>query len=193
MKRIVTACLAATLTLTSLSSNGQTQVQQPTVWKITYSVLNSQQAADFCVDILGMEKIKIPDPTLAKGRSWVRFPNSGLELHFVDAQSRYGYDKTKEYYQFIDELDQDMTIFTTFMDNHGAILVDDLTPYLKKLTANNVPFLGPVRRADGVYQLYIEIPGHTYLELDSKKQPNKAYPTTTWDKVPFSPEAKKQS
>ena len=86
-----------------------------------------------------------------------------------------------------------MTVFTTFMDNHGAILVDDLNPYLQKLTTNNIPFLGPVRRADGVYQLYIEIPGHMYLELDSKKTPNKIYPTTTWDKVPFSPEAKKSS
>ncbi|WP_163832194.1 VOC family protein [Spartinivicinus ruber] len=160
---------------------------------MTYSVLDSKQAADFCINILGMDKISIPDPTLAKGRSWVRFPDSGLELHFVDAKTRYGHNKTKEFYQYIDALDQDMTVFTTFMDNHGAILVEDLNPYLTKLTKNNIPFLGPVRRADGVYQLYIEVPGHMYLELDSKKVPNKEFPTTTWDKVPFSPVEKSKS
>lgn len=190
MNKLSIACLTTALTFSSLSVVGQENSQKPTVWKMTYSVLDSKQAADFCVNMLGMENIVIPDPTLAKGRSWVRFPSSGLELHFVDAKTRYGYEKTKEYYQYID---QEMSVFTTFMDNHGAILVDDLNPYLKKLTANNVPFLGPVRRADGVYQLYIEIPGHMYLELDSKKVPNKEFPFTTWDKVPFSPKTKKQS
>lgn len=172
----------------SLNNINEDNAQHSSVRKMTFSSLDSIKSAEFCINMLGMEKMDIPDPTLAKGRSWVRFPDSGLEIHFVDAKNRYGYDEIKENYQLTDKLDQNMTVFTTFMDNHGAILVDDLNPYLNKLTENDIPFLGPVRRADGMYQLYIKIPGHTYLELDSKKTPNKAFPTTTFDKVNFSPE-----
>ena len=147
------------------------------VWKVTYSVLDSEKAAAFCEEVLGLIRIPIPDETLAKGRAWVKFPNSTLELHFVEAQPwRYGYQEIKEAYAMIDELDLDMSIFTTFMDNHAAIMVDDLDPYLNKLQAHQIPFMGPIRRDDGVYQLYFEIPGHLYLELDSRKKP-------TFDKV----------
>lgn len=186
--------MASTLLLASAllfnTAPSQAETQKTSVWKMTYSSLDPDQAAEFCTTILGMERIAIPDPTLAKGRAWVRFPDSGLELHFVDARARYGYEKTEEFYRYMDDLDQNMTVFTTFMDNHGAVLVEDLNPYLQQLTKNNVPFLGPVRRADGVYQLYIEIPGNAYLELDARKTPDSVYPTTTWDKVPFAPLAK---
>lgn len=179
--------LAYLLIMTSSLLNAQ---PNPKVWKMTYSVLDSHRAAQFSNKYLGTESIKIPDATLAQGRSWVRFPQSGLELHFVDARDRYGYESTKKAYEQIDRLDQGMTVFTTYMDNHGAILVRDLDPYLIRLEQDHIPFLGPIRRDDGVYQLYIEIPGHAYLELDSKLQPkSKAY--TTWSKVPFAPMTKK--
>lgn len=29
------------------------------------------------------------------------------------------------------------------------------------------PFFGPVRRADGLYHFYVELPYHHYLEIDS--------------------------
>ena len=34
-------------------------------------------------------------------------------------------------------------------------------------TVTSKPFFGPVRRADGVFQLYVELPYHHYLEIDS--------------------------
>lgn len=172
------------LALSNLCDN---MTQLPFVKKMTFSSLDANKSADFCINILGMEKMDIPDPALAKGRSWVKFPENGLEIHFVDSKNRYGYDEIQEFYKTADKLDQNMTVFTPFLDNHGAILVNDLTPYLNKLKANDIPYLGPVRRADGVYQLYIKIPGLTYLELDSKKASDKTFPTTTFDKVSFAP------
>ena len=155
------------------------------VWKVTYSVIDAEKAADFCQNILGLQRIPIPDKTLAKGRAWVKFPDSSLELHFVEAKKwRYGYKEISKTYKEIDQLDRDMSIFTTFMDNHAAIMVNDLDPYLKKLKAQKVPFLGPIRRDDGVYQLYIEIPGHLYLELDSRKKPSETK-FLTWKDVDF--------
>ena len=45
--------------------------------------------------------------------------------------------------------------------------VDDLTPIVAALEIDSKPFFGPVRRADGVFQLYVELPYHHYLEIDS--------------------------
>ena len=170
------------LVFSSLTSFG---AAGPSVWKMTYSVVDAEAAAEFCQKNLDMKRISIPDPTLAKGRAWVKFKDSELELHFVEAKKwRYGHKEIVKAYKEIDKLDQNMKVFTTFMDNHGAIMVDDLDPYLKKLKANKVPFLGPIRRDDGVHQLYIEVPGHLYLELDSRKAP-KSVKAITWKDVDF--------
>ena len=45
--------------------------------------------------------------------------------------------------------------------------VADLTPVVAALEIDSKPFFGPVRRADGVFQLYVELPYHHYLEIDS--------------------------
>ena len=69
---------------------------------------------------------------------------------------------------------------------HCAWSVDDLTPVVAALEIDSKPFFGPVRRgvatptpsmrrvpftqvrrADGVFQLYVELPYHHYLEIDS--------------------------
>ena len=42
-----------------------------------------------------------------------------------------------------------------------------LTPIVAALELDSEPFFGPVRRADGVLQLYVELPYHHYLEIDS--------------------------
>ena len=38
---------------------------------------------------------------------------------------------------------------------------------MARLQADAKPFFGPTRRADGVYQLYVELPYLHYLEVDS--------------------------
>ena len=63
-------------------------------------------------------------------------------------------------------------------------MVDELDPYLEKLLANKIPFLGPIRRGDGVFQLYFEVPGHLYLEFDSRRKP-KVVDYITWKDVDF--------
>ena len=41
------------------------------------------------------------------------------------------------------------------------------TPVVAALEIDSKPFFGPVKRADGVFQLYVELPYHHYLEIDS--------------------------
>ena len=68
---------------------------------------------------------------------------------------------------WIDEVDDDMRAWTVFCNTHCAWSVDDLTPIVAALEIDSKPFFGPVRRADGVFQLYVELPYHHYLEIDS--------------------------
>ena len=89
--------------------------------------------------------------------------------------------------EWIDEVDDDMRAWTVFCNTHCAWSVDDLTPVVAALEIDSKPFFGPVRRgvatstpssvrrvpftqvrrADGVFQLYVELPYHHYLEIDS--------------------------
>ena len=63
--------------------------------------------------------------------------------------------------------DDDMRAWTVFCNTHCAWSVSDLTPIVAALEIDSKPFFGPVRRADGVFQLYVELPYHHYLEIDS--------------------------
>ena len=88
--------------------------------------------------------------------------------------------------EWIDEADDDMQAWTVFCagpasmasastpstrlragNTHCAWSVADLTPIVAALELDSKPFFGPVRRADGVFQLYVELPYHHYLEIDS--------------------------
>jgi hypothetical protein len=52
-------------------------------------------------------------------------------------------------------------------NTHCAWCVADLTKIVAALEIDSKPFFGPVKRADGVFQLYVELPYHHYLEIDS--------------------------
>ena len=88
--------------------------------------------------------------------------------------------------EWIDEADDDMQAWTVFCagpasmasastpstrlragNTHCAWSVSDLTPIVAALEIDAKPFFGPVKRADGVFQLYVELPYHHYLEIDS--------------------------
>ena len=69
--------------------------------------------------------------------------------------------------EWVDEADDDMRAWTVFCNTHCAWSVDDLTPVVAALELGSKPFFGPVKRADGVFQLYVELPYHHYLEIDS--------------------------
>jgi hypothetical protein len=64
-----------------------------------------------------------------------------------------------------------MTVYTDWMNTHGAIRIADLYPVMKKLTAEGVAFLGPIKKGLGVYQIVVRIPGAGYITVESTKKP----------------------
>ena len=69
--------------------------------------------------------------------------------------------------ELIDRVDGDMKVWSVYANTHVGWCVADLTPTVLALQADGVPFFGPTRRADGVFQLYLELPYLHYLEVDS--------------------------
>ena len=69
--------------------------------------------------------------------------------------------------ELIDSVDGDMKVWSVYANTHVGWCVADLTPMVERLQRDGVPFFGPTRRADGVFQLYLELPYHHFLEVDS--------------------------
>lgn len=142
------------------------------IWKVTYSSLDASASAAFCKDVLNMEEIPVTDPDLAAEHKWLKYGENGTEVHFVTASSQ----KQRNYLTtFIADIDYDMSSFTDWMNSHVGIWVDDLSPIIETLQDKGVAFLGPVRRADGIYQLYLRVPGAGYLEFDTGTMPDEDY------------------
>lgn len=55
--------------------------------------------------------------------------------------------------ELIDAADGDMKVWSVFCNTHIGWCVDELTSTVLALQADGVPFFGPTRRADGVFQL----------------------------------------
>ena len=156
---------------------------------MTLAVRDPAESVAFCEKYLGCQEIAVSDATLcSRGIKWVRLGNNqgDGELHFVgcgrDKSLRGGIDLdgdgvvSKEemrsiteatLQEWIDEVDDDMNAWTVFCNTHCAWSVDDLTPIVAALELDSKPFFGPLKRADGVFQLYVELPYHHYLEIDS--------------------------
>jgi len=159
--------------------------------KMTLAVRDPAESVAFCEKYLGCQEIAVTDATLcARGIKWVRLgKNQGDgELHFVGCGRdkslalRGGIDLdddgvvSKEemgpiteatIQEWVDAADDDMRAWTVFCNTHCAWSVADLTPIVAALEVESKPFFGPVRRADGIFQLYVELPYHHYLEIDS--------------------------
>ena len=159
------------------------------IHKSTFAVRDPEESAAFCARYLDAVRIAVPDPSLeARGIQWVRLPGgwrgcAASELHFVpwnhDAGRRGGVDLdgggvasgddvTVDLDQrFIDDADRDMTLWSVYANTHIAWCVADLTPIVSRLQADGQPFFGPMRRADGVFQIFVELPHLHYVEVDS--------------------------
>jgi len=161
------------------------------IHKMTLAVSKPAESVAFCVDHLGCVEVPVPDRHLAeRGIAWVRLPGGegAGELHFIPAHIdqdlgvRGGIDLNNDgmvsgeelvpitqawFKTLIDALDENMKTWTVFMNTHCAWCVDDLTPVVLSLQKAGVPFFGPTLRADGVRQLYVEVPTHHYVEIDS--------------------------
>jgi len=165
-------------------------IRSGTIHKMTLVVRDTEESEKFCIDVLGCERIVCPDGALHKrGIRWVRLPGTSnrnpelnSELHFIPIsegtpeQIRHWTDHKK----FMDDQDRDMQAWTCAMNTHVGFSVDDLTPVVAKLQQRRTPFFGPMLRADGVYQLYIELPYHHYLEVDARKYDERLKKSTSW-------------
>ena len=69
----------------------------------------------------------------------------------------------------IDAADEDMKVWSVYANTHVGWCVADLTPTVARLQRDGVPFFGPTQRADGVFQVYLELPYLHYLEVDSRR------------------------
>ena len=119
------------------------------------------------------------DPALAaRGIRWVRFKEGGeAELHFVPP---FHLKHHRTLVGITQDEDISNPLASQFYENHIGLYVPDLTSVtfnvLKHKFKHNMN-----RRSDGLYQLYVDIPGALdYLEIDSLvfdiKKINKKYP-----------------
>ncbi len=126
-------------------------------WNMKFVVPDPRASVDFCKKILEMHETGIPNQ--------VKFRDSPLELHF--------FRLTNNDPEYLSSLNR-MTLENTFIKNHATVVVNDLDYYLERFIKNNIRFLGPIGRHDGIYQVYFEIPNHAYLEFQSRKMPKLA-------------------
>ena len=130
-------------------------------WNIKFTVTNPGESYRFCRNILKMSKVEnLTDFSDTPYR--VKFRNSPLQLHFKKL--------TNNNPRYLSSLNK-MTLENTFIKDHATLMVNDLDYYLEIFIENNIEFLGPIVRRDGIYQLYFEIPGHAFLEFQSTKKP----------------------
>jgi hypothetical protein len=129
---------------------------------------------------LELEEVYCPDEGLREkiGVRWGRLPG-GQEIHFVPSWGN-GCAEWKKQAEEMSAMDKDCTEWTPWMNNHPAWTAPDLTPIVKRMLEDKVPFFGPVKRGDGVYQVYVKVPTFTYLEVDSSSYDESLKAPTTW-------------
>lgn len=182
------------------------------IHKATFSVRDPEESAAFCERYLHAVRIPVPDASLeARGIRWVRLAGGApgvpaAEFHFVpwdqdcDTGRRGGIDLNGDgivdesemveldqrfIASLIDAADQDMAVWSVYANTHIAWCVDELTSVVTRLQQDGVKFFGPTRRADGVFQLYVELPYLHYIEIDSLVYDEKATGRAArgWDRV----------
>tara|TARA_B100000524_G_scaffold345413_2_gene243975 strand:+ start:212 stop:1099 length:888 start_codon:yes stop_codon:yes gene_type:complete len=120
-------------------------------------------------ELFGSEVGKIqspPDKGLKqRGIKWINFVKGGkAEFHFVPP-FRLSHDKTLR--KMVNEQKKIDPLKTQFFENHVGLYVPDLTPIIKSALEKKRP-CHLNRRADGMYQFYIQIDGCLdYLDIDS--------------------------
>lgn len=109
-----------------------------------------------------------PDANLKKrGIKWVRFNSGGkAEFHFVPPFKLKDDRTLKKIVKRQTEIDP---LKSQFFENHVGIYVPDLTPVIVACLKNKIR-CHLNRRADGMYQFYVQIDGCLdYLDVDSLK------------------------
>lgn len=109
-----------------------------------------------------------PDKALRKrGIKWLRFRSGGkAEFHFVPP---FSLKYTKVLTEIAAKQNTASPLESQFYENHAGIYVPDLTPIVANTLKYKVPCIMN-KRADGMYQFYINITGALdYLDIDSVK------------------------
>eukprot|EP00041_Stephanoeca_diplocostata_P007827 m.112888 g.112888 ORF g.112888 m.112888 type:complete len:201 (-) comp17049_c0_seq3:560-1162(-) len=152
------------------------------ITKITVTTAKPAESLAYLIKYAEFEEVYCPDPGLRDdvGVRWSRLP-SGQEIHFVPPWGN-GVDTWHRHAKEMSDHDKDCTEWTPWLINHPAWTVADLSPIVKKLLADGMPFFGPVLRGDNVYQLYMKVPHCTYMEIDSAKYDESLKAPTTWKK-----------
>lgn len=152
------------------------------IHKMTLAVADPAESAAFCIAYLQCTEREVPDPALSRrGIKWVCLPGQvGVagELHFIpcnidkDLELLGGVDLnndgvvsgdelvtlTQQWFKnMVDQLDEDMKVWTVYCNTHCAWYVEDLTPVVLSLQKGGVPFFGPTLRADGVHQVAVPL------------------------------------
>jgi len=178
------------LCCSSKGNGGPKNIRSGTIHKMTLVVRDTNESEAFAVDVLGCERIVCPDKALhARGIRWVRLPGKSQknheyngELHFIPISEGTPEQRRHwlEHKRFMDAQDRDMQMWACAMNTHVGFSVDDLSPIVAKLQQRRQPFFGPTLRADGVYQLYVELPYHHYIEIDSRVYDERLKRSMSW-------------
>lgn len=139
---------------------------------VYYQALDANLAADFCRDILGMKDIETDGIASSNSQRWLRYGADGVQIHFETVSSD---SERNALSSFITALDYDVDAFHDWMHSHLGIWVDDLSPLIERLQSTNTSFLGPIKRADDLYQIYVRVEGVGYLEFDTLTIPEDEY------------------
>lgn len=167
--------LLAISALTNLFSSETSQAAQsgPSVSTMFFTAVDADFAAEFAIDVLSAKDEDIFESSLTEEQRWLAFPRSDLSLRFTTALNQ---KDLASHYDKIYALDKDMTVYTDWMNTHGAIQVDNLASVTKELSAKGAKFLGPIKNDQGIYQLVVRIPGAGYLTLESSEKPKTSTP-----------------
>jgi hypothetical protein len=142
-----------------------------TIHKITMISYDPLESCRSLKKIFGNEISDIqtpPDKALKeRGIKWIRFRRGGkAEFHFVPP---FSLKYTKILTKIAAKQNKDSPLKSQFYENHAGIYVPDLTPIVANALKYKVPCVMN-RRADGMYQFYINIAGALdYLDVDSLK------------------------
>jgi len=142
------------------------------IHKITSLSFNPIKSCEAIQNLFGKNNVsKIrspPDAAIkARGAKWVRCLKGGkAEFHYLPP---YKLKHDKLIRKIIKEEEQQHPYNSQFFENHVGIYVPDLTNICIRAQKHKYKFY-LVRRADGLHQFYVNIPGGIdFLEIDSLK------------------------
>ena len=150
---------------------GADRYEPYTIHKITMISFDPLQSCKSLKKIFGSALSSIqtpPDKALAaRGIKWLRCMAGGkAEFHFVPP---FSLQYTKVLTKIAAKQNRSSPLESQFYENHAGMYVPDLTPVVKNTLKHKIPCVMN-KRADGMYQFYVNIVGALdYLDIDSKK------------------------